>query len=425
MQHEHMVREIIENVRRHHEYRSRCLNLIASENVTSPLVREVMASDLGHRYAIGFLYTRMYRGCRYIDNIEETTNYLAKALLKAEHVNYVPTSGTVANLVMFNAITQPGDVVVALSVMDGGHSSFRECSRIHGVSMVPIPMNYDAYNVDADAAKQLIARVKPKVVLLGASDILFPHPVEALREAVEAMGATLAYDAAHVFGLIAGGCFQDPLREGAEIITSSIHKTFFGPQGGIILCTRRYAEAIDHSAWQMVNNHHIHRVAGLAITLCEMLTFGKAYATQVVKNAQGLGQSLYNLGVKVLCPDLGFTKSHQLILDVGEGKAKGLSTRLEEANIITNPMPLPWDKDEETCSGIRLGVQELTRLGMRETEMEKVAELIAKVLLGKEDIDRVREDVSAFTAGYQTIHYCFNKGASAYEYYEALRRGKN
>lgn len=417
MQYESMAREIIRNVRSHHEYRSQCLNLIASENVTSPLVREVMASDLGHRYAIGFLYTRMYRGCRYIDSIEEMTNYLAKALLRAEHVNYVPTSGTVANLVMFNALTKPGDVVAALSVMDGGHSSFRECSRVHGVSMVPLPFDEGRYNVDADGAERLITKVKPNVVLLGASDILFPHPVKELRGVADTVGATLVYDAAHVFGLIAGGEFQDPLREGAEIVTSSIHKTFFGPQGGIILGARKHTEAIDHSAWQMVNNHHIHRVAGLAITLCEMLVFGKEYAQQVVRNARALGQALHERGVRVLCPDLGFTRSHQLILDVGEKRGREASDLLEQANIVTNPMPLPWDKDQEAGSAVRIGVQEITRLGAKESEMTHVAELMAEVLQRRREPNEAGAKVAEFMRGHQTIQYCFDAGAEAYRYF--------
>ena len=408
-----MLDEILEYVRRHHEYRSRCLNLIASENVTSPQVRRVLSSDLGHRYAIGFLYTRIYRGCRFIDSIEELTGYLARTLFKVDHVNYIPISGTVANLIMFNALTSPGDSVAALSVLDGGHSSFRECSRVRGVAMTPLPLDQKEYNIDVREAEKLIRRVRPKIVLLGASDILFPHPVKELRSVVDEYGGILAYDAAHVLGLIAGGVFQDPLREGAEVVTGSTHKTFFGPQGGIILCRRRYSTAIDHSAWQMVNNHHIHRVAGLAITLCEFLAFGNEYARQVVKNAKALAENLYDKGLKPLCPDKGFTESHQVILDIGDGGGVEASLKLEAANIIANPMPLPWDQGEEKCSGLRLGVQEVTRLGMSEGDMEFIAERIAAVLLGKESVEEARSKVSEFMENYQMIHYCFDN-AEAY-----------
>ena len=257
------VKAIKNIVKEHTEWRGSCINLIASENVASKAVREMLISDLGNRYAIGFLHNRFYSGTKYVDELEGYTTDLAKRVFRAEHVNYVPISGTMANLVLFNGLTVPGDVVTALSVIDGGHASFRECSKIHGVSLVPLPFSMDTMNIDVGEAERLIARVKPKLVLLGASEILFPHPVREIRRIADDMGASVAYDAAHVLGLIAGGTFQDPLKEGADVVTGSTHKTFFGPQGGIILCKSRHAKAIDNAAWQLVNNHHIHRVAGL------------------------------------------------------------------------------------------------------------------------------------------------------------------
>ncbi|HRU81807.1 MAG TPA: beta-eliminating lyase-related protein, partial [Candidatus Methanomethylicus sp.] len=275
--------ETIKNiVREHTGWRGSCLNMIASENVTSKAVKEMLISDLGNRYAIGFLHNRFYSGTRYVDELEGITTDLAKKVFKAEHVNYVPISGTMANLVLFNAMTAPGDVVTALSVIDGGHASFRETSKIHGVSLVPLPFSMDLMNIDLGEAEKVIARVKPKIVLLGASEILFPHPVREIRRLADEVGAIVAYDSAHVLGLIAGGTFQDPLREGAELVTGSTHKTFFGPQGGIILSKGRFASEIDNAAWQLVNNHHVHRVAGLSVALAEFLAFGKEYTAQVV-----------------------------------------------------------------------------------------------------------------------------------------------
>ncbi|HRR55175.1 MAG TPA: beta-eliminating lyase-related protein, partial [Candidatus Methanomethylicus sp.] len=162
--------ETIKNiVREHTGWRGSCLNMIASENVTSKAVKEMLISDLGNRYAIGFLHNRFYSGTRYVDELEGITTDLAKKVFKAEHVNYVPISGTMANLVLFNAMTAPGDVVTALSVIDGGHASFRETSKIHGVSLVPLPFSMDLMNIDLGEAEKVIARVKPKIVLLGAS----------------------------------------------------------------------------------------------------------------------------------------------------------------------------------------------------------------------------------------------------------------
>jgi glycine hydroxymethyltransferase len=208
--------DLLSYVEEHHSYRSRCINLIASENIASPLVRKLLSTDLGHRYAIGFLYTRMYRGCKYVDLIEALTGYLLRSLFRAEHVNYIPISGTLANLIMINALTKPGDSIMALSVMDGGHSSFRECSLVHGVSMIPLPFDHEAYNIDVDGAEKLIRRVKPRIILLGASDILFPHPIRELASVAKEEGCILAYDGAHVLGLIAGGEISGSIKGGSR-----------------------------------------------------------------------------------------------------------------------------------------------------------------------------------------------------------------
>ncbi|HDN17586.1 MAG TPA: aminotransferase class I/II-fold pyridoxal phosphate-dependent enzyme [Candidatus Bathyarchaeota archaeon] len=414
MSYKHYLDDVLSYVRSHHEYRARTLNLIASENIASPTVRKILSSDLGHRYAVGFLYSRMYHGTRYIDRIEELVGYLARKLFRCEHVNHIPVSGTLANLIMMDACLQPGDVLAAVSVLDGGHSSFKECSRVRGVSMVPLPFDEETYNIDVDASIKLIHRISPKLVLLGASEFLFPHPVAELRDAVSEVNGILAYDSAHVLGLIAGGKFQDPLREGAEIVTGSTHKTFFGPQGGIILCKRQFSEAIDNSALKLVNNHHINRVAALAAALCEMLEFGEKYAEQTVRNAKALAESLYERGINVLCPDLGFTESHQVLFDVGKGKAKNITGILEDANIITNPTPLPHDNSDMDMSGVRLGVQEITRLGMKESEMVFIAELISKVLGGVSS-SKIKTEVADLLSKFQSIHYSFDDGLPAYD----------
>ncbi len=366
-------------VKEHTEWRGSCINLIASENVVSKAVREMLISDLGNRYAIGFLHNRFYTGTKYVDELEGVTTDLAKRVFQAEHVNYVPISGTMSNLVLFNALTEPGDVVTGLSVIDGGHASFRETSKIHGVSLVPLPFSMEEMNIDIEEARKVIVRVKPKLILLGASEMLFPHPVREVRSIADEVGAMVAYDSAHVLGLIGGGKFQDPLREGAEAVTGSTHKTFFGPQGGIILCKNKHAKAIDNAAWQLVNNHHVHRVAGLSIALAEFLAFGKAYTGQVIKNSQRLAEELYGKGLDVLGCNLGFTKSHQVIFKGTNNNGDATAKRLEDAFIVSTKTPLPYDKTEEDCSGVRLGTQEVTRLGMVEDDMVQIASLIKRV----------------------------------------------
>lgn len=403
-------------VREHTEWRGSCINLIASENVVSKAVREMLISDLGNRYAIGFLHNRFYTGTKYVDELEGVTTDLAKRLFQAEHVNYVPISGTMSNLVLFNALTEPGDVVTALSVIDGGHASFRETSKIHGVSLVPLPFSMDEMNIDVGEARKVIVRVKPKLILLGASEMLFPHPIREIREIADEVGAMVAYDAAHVLGLIAGGKFQDPLREGAEAVTGSTHKTFFGPQGGIILSKHRHAKAIDNAAWQLVNNHHVHRVAGLSIALAEFLAFGKEYTAQIIKNSQRLAEELHSKGLDVLGANLGYTKSHQVIFKGINNNGDATAKRLEDAFIITTKTPLPYDKTEEDCSGVRLGTQEITRLGMVEDDMGRIADLIKRVVLDREDPAAVRVDVRKLMTSFRNVKYSFESGDEAYRF---------
>lgn len=416
MSEKNLAEEVFKIVREHSVFRGSSLNMIASENITSRGVRKLLTCDMGHRYAVGFLYERMYRGCEYIDRLEELTHFLARQLFRVEHVNTLPISGTVANIVAIGAFTRPGDTIMGLSVMDGGHSSFREVSRYHGVSMVPLPFNAEEYNIDVDQSSKMIAKVMPKMVMLGASEILFPQPVKEISEVATNVGAVVVYDAAHVLGLIAGGCFQDPLREGAVVITGSTHKTFFGPQGGIILSKRQYGEAIDKVALSMINNHHINRVAALAYTLTEFLAFGRDYSKAVVSNAQALAESLYNNGVDVICADNGFTRSHQVIFRVEEGTALEVSKNLEKANIITSITPLPTDKSETMASGIRLGVQEITRLGMGKEEMALIGRLIARVVKSPDSASAVKEEVKDLASKFRTIHYTFNNDELAYDW---------
>ena len=416
MAEKNLAEEVFEIVREHHVFRGSSLNLIASENITSREVRRLLTCDMGHRYAVGFLYERMYRGCEYIDKLEELTHFLARKLFRVEHVNTLPVSGTVANIVAIGAFTKPGDTMMGLSVMDGGHSSFREVSRYHGVSMVPLPFNAEEYNIDAEQSRKMIAKVMPKMVMMGASELLFPQPVKDVSEAASDAGAVVVYDAAHILGLVAGGCFQDPLREGAAVVTGSTHKTFFGPQGGIILCRRQYGEDIDRVALSMINNHHINRVAALAYTLTEFLAFGQEYSKMVVSNAQALAESLYNNGIDVICADKGFTMSHQVIFRVKEGAALEVSRNLEKASIITSMTPLPTDKSETMASGVRLGVQEVTRLGMGRDEMSLIGSLIARVVKSPDSVSAVKEEVKNLAGRFRKIHYTFSDDEPAYDW---------
>ncbi|MGZ4910481.1 MAG: serine hydroxymethyltransferase [Halobacteriota archaeon] len=412
------VEDVTRSVRAHHKWFSESLPLIASENITSPAVRQLLASDFGHRYAEGKVGHRLYQGVKYIDEVEQYAIDLALKLFKAEHVNVQPISGVNANIAAFFALTRQNDVLMALDTSHGGHISHGTKSGpgIRHLKIVKHPFDYEEMNIDTDAMVSTIYEKKPKIILFGASLFLFPHPVKEAYDAARDVGATIMYDAAHVLGLIAGEQFQNPLNEGVDVMTGSTHKTFPGPQHGIIFTTHALADAIDDAVFPgTVSNHHLHHVAGLAVTLVEMLEFGKAYAQQTIKNAKTLGEALYNSGFNVLCPEKEFTQSHQIVLDVG--RASAMAVALEEANIIANKNLLPWDDHNapENPSGLRFGTQELTRLGMKESEMRVVAGLVARVLNG-EAPEKVKKDVVEFKNNYQEVDYCFSHELGAYQF---------
>jgi glycine hydroxymethyltransferase len=412
--------KIKELTKEHHKWMENSINLIASENITSTSVREALASDLSHRYAEGLSGCRLYEGCKYVDQIEDITVDLSKKIFKAEHANVQPVSGVVANLATFFALADFNDRIMALEVPVGGHISHANVSAagVRGLKVSPHPFDENKMNIDPDAMKKEILEKKPKIVLLGGSVFLFPHPVKEAREAADEVGAKVMYDGAHVLGLIAGGRFQDPLKEGADVVAGSTHKTFPGPQGGIILCKEDISRKIDDAVFPgVVSNHHLHHLAALGIATAEMLEFGSAYADQIIKNAKALAQNLYELGFNVLCEDLGFTESHQVAMDVSNlGDVAKLAKELEANNIILNKNLLPWDdvNRSDDPSGIRIGTQEITRRGLKESHMSEVAEFIKRVAMNGED---VKDEVTEFMGQYNKVHYAF-KEDDAYKYIE-------
>jgi glycine hydroxymethyltransferase len=398
----------------HHTWYRDCLPMIASNNLTSRRVRLLAATDLAHRYAEGVVGHRFYQGCRYIDEIEAKTITLAKDLFRAEHVNVQPTSGVNANIAAFFALADPGDTIISLEVPQGGHISHVRYSAagVRGLRVIAHPFDPDIMNIDADRMVERIRETEPRIVLLGGSLFLFPHPVREACEAAHEVGATVVYDGAHVLGLIAGKRFQDPLREGADVMTGSTHKTFPGPQGAVIFCKEGFSEKIDEAVFPgTVSNHHLHHLAGLGVALAEMIEFGEDYASDVIANAKTLAQSLYERGFDVLCEPRGFTESHQVAVDVTQaGGSIRAATKLEEANIIVNKNLLPGDHVSVTVepSGIRIGTQELTRIGMGASEMDAIADFMKRIVLDDESPESVRDDVIELKSGYQRVCYCFD-----------------
>ncbi len=426
--------KVLDLMEKHHAMYRRSIPLIASENVVSPAVREALASDLQHRYAEGWPGERLYAGCKYIDEIELLAIELGKAVFRAEFVDVRPISGVMANLVAYCAFAKPGDVMVALTIPHGGHISHGKekwggtAGVVRGLEVERYEFNEDLYEIDVDATARRLRRIesetgkKPRLFMLGASVFLFPHPVKEIRELADNYGAYVVYDAAHVAGLIAGGYFQDPLREGADCVTMSTHKTLAGPQHGMVISWEKYSERLKQVAFPgLLSNHHLHAVAGVAIALAEALAFYKEYAARIIRNSKILAEALYELGVDVLYEKRGFTESHTLIADVSRYMdGRTAEEKLEAAGIILNRNLIPKDyklkTDHRRPSGIRMGTQEVTRLGMGESEMKQIAEFIADVVLKGKDPKVVAEEVAEFRKMFRKVHYCFESVTGAYDY---------
>ena len=394
------------------------LGMIASENIVSPMVQKVVCSDLHGRYAEGLPGKRYYQGCDDFDTIESIGIDLAKKVFNANFANIQSISGTVSNIAALKALAKPGDKITAVSTADGGHISHARMGAVglRDLDLSTYPWDIDRMEPDVDGACKLIRDISPKVCLIGQSVFLFPTPLKEISAAAREVGAQVMYDGAHVLGLIAGGQFQDPLREGADIMTGSSHKTFPGPQGGFLLSSSQ-----DEQMHRRLNNaifpgtcssYHLHHVAGKVIALAEFEEYGESYARDIVQNARALGQCLAAEGFDVLAESRNYTASHQVLtrhggIDSGAGAVA--AQLLEEAGIVTNMNMLPGDTKALNPSGLRLGVQELTRVGMGKNEMSEVARLFAKVLIEKKDPVSIKKEVEQLKSDFQIIRYCFNE----------------
>lgn len=409
------VREVEDLVRSQNDWRMRrTINLIASENVLSNRARAVLNSDFGHRYAEGHPGARYYQGTEYIDAIETKTRETMRRIFGSKNAEVRTISGTNANDVVFSACVPWNAPVMVNSLPAGGHISHQLMGGLgkYTRSIIPFPRTEDGWMIDVPKAKEAILKEEPKVVVFGKSMILFREPVKDLIDLCREKKILVIYDGAHVLGLIAGKNFQDPLAEGADILLGSTHKTFFGPQRGVILSnlTDERWTRIDKMAFPgSLSNHHLFTLPPLLVSAYEMQEFGGAYTAQVVANAKALAKALRARKIKVEGKEYGCTETHQVIVNVKKHGGGGkIEVTLKESDIILNRNLLPTDpaKNVNNPSGLRIGVQEMTRWGMKEAEMDEIARLLAECIA---DGKRVKEEVNRFRARFQTVHYSFDR----------------
>ena len=366
----------------HEKYRKTGINLIASENYLSPVVREALASDLAGRY-----HSEWYGGTGFSREIIATTEELAKELFRVNHAIVTPLSGNICDLTALFSYTSPGDRVAMLPFSAGGYPFGLE--QFHRKRAV-IPADPTTFEIDVDATFDLIDSEDVKLVILGSSFILFPQPVREICQRIEELDRSVhcVYDGSHVLGLMACGEFQDPIREGAEVLFGSTHKTFYGPQGGIMLTDSHELSSrlsrlhdIDIEAGiGLVDNVHMNRIAALGLAMEEMLS-DKGYGGRVIGNAKALAAVLDEFKLPVRFKEKGFTESHQILLDLSEKTAEKFCHNLERSGIFID-------------IGARIGVAEVTHRGLSISDMDEIGEVMAEVYLngpGKKIKNRVRK----------------------------------
>jgi glycine hydroxymethyltransferase len=408
------LRETVLLCRRADAWRADTINLIASENVLSPAARRLLDSDFHHRYAEGHPGKRYYEGTRFIDEIEEKTRALLSSLFRADRVDVRLPSGTLANEAAFSALVPHGTTAMAHGLDGGGHISHARFGALgkRAARILELPRLADGYRLDAPRARDMIRAERPGIVVLGRSLFLFPEPIRELKEACIDVGATILYDASHVLGLVAGGEFQDPLGEGADLLTASTHKTYFGPQRGMIAARGKDEEfwkPIDRAVFPGVtSNHHLFSLPSLHAASLEVREFGASYAQAIVRNARALAAALHKRGLDVDAKDLGYTASHQVAVDVSaHGGGREVARRLAASGIICNMNVLPGREGQTPLrpAGIRIGVQEMTRYGMGEGEMGRIAELIHAAVVGRKGVEdecrRLRSEYREIRYGYR------------------------
>jgi glycine hydroxymethyltransferase len=417
---EKMAQLVVAAVGRNEEWRGRrCINLLAPEAPTSPTVRRLLSAEIGTRAAEGHIgrVNRWFAGTQYIDEVESLCTELLKRAFRCRYVDYRLMGSMLGNLAVYQALARPGDTVMSVPQPYGGHSSNRldGPAGLRGLNIVDIPFDPVELEVDLDAFARTARKVRPRLVAVGMSMTLFPLPVREMSAVAAEWGGRFFYDGAHQAGLIAGGQFQDPLNEGAAVLTGSAGKTFSGPQSGIILwndaqLTQPITEAIFPV---LVATHQVNRVAALAVSAAEFLEFGRVYMAQIVKNSQALARALDARGIPVLAARRGYTRSHQVIADVKAfGGGLEAAGKLAEANIITNKNLIPGDRPEDwdRPRGLRIGTIEITRLGLMEAHMPVIADFFERVLVKREKPEAVRRDVEDFRLPLQTFYYCFDNG---------------
>lgn len=404
--------EVRELLARHEQYMDReCVSLYAGTNVMNPRAAALLSSSIGSRPSLGYPGAKYEMGMQYAEQIEIVAAELLKELFGCAYAEFRVGSGSLANLYAFMACAKPGDRIMAFSDAAAGHVTHHQAGAagLYGLEIHEVPFDAAQMSIDLDGLRREAERLRPRMILVAGSLCLFPYPVAAVREIADSVGAYVMYDAAHMSGLIAGGAFQQPLAEGAHLMTSSTYKSFGGPPAGMVLTNDpELARRLDAIAYPgLTANFDLAKTAALVVAMLDLREYGRDYASMCIANAQALAAALERAGCPVhRLAGRGHTVSQHVALhahDYGGGTTASL--RLERANLLTSGIGLPLPPVPGDFNAVRIGTQEITRWGMRPEHMEQLAELLARVLVRSEEPEQVRPDVVAFRQQFQALHF--------------------
>lgn len=387
-----------------------CVNLNPATNVMNPRAEAALASGLGSRPSLGYPGDKYEMGLEGVEQVEVIAAELAAEVFGARYAEIRVPSGAIANLYAFMLAAKAGDRIIAPPPSIGGHVTHHVagCAGRYGLEIHAAPVDAEGYTVDIEALRAQARSLRPKLITIGSSLNLFPHPVREIRAIADEVGALVLFDAAHLCGMIAGHAWPQPLDEGAHLMTMSTYKSLGGPASGLIVTNDpALAEKLDAIAFPgLTANFDAAKSAALAITLLDWKDHGRAYAAAMVATASALAEQLAEHGVPVFTTDKGCTTSHQFAIRAAEfGGGQVAAKRLRRANILSCGIGLPIEPVEGDMNGLRLGTPEIVRWGMTVDDMPKLAALIARGLRGNEPAEAVAADVTAFRRRFDKLHF--------------------
>ncbi len=387
-----------------------CINLNPATNKMNPKAEALLASGIGSRPSLGYPGDKYEMGLEGIEKIEVMAAELAAEVFNARYAEIRVASGALANLYVFMAAAKPGDVIIAPPPSIGGHVTHHAAGAagLYGLTTHPAPVDAQRFTVDVAALREDARRLRPRLITIGGSLNLFPHPIAEIRAIADEVGALVMFDAAHMSGMIAGRAWQQPLEEGAHMMTMSTYKSLGGPPSGLILTNDpELAQRLDSIAFPgLTANFDAAKSAALAMTLLDWKVHGRAYASKMAETAKALAESLAKEGIPVHAKDRGMTVSHQLAIEARDfSGGQAAAKLLRQANVLACGIGLPVAEVEGDLNGLRLGVPEIVRFGMGPEHMEQVARFIADVLLKRRAPQSAAPDVAAFRAAFTRLHF--------------------